>query len=184
MGGHLMALLGVFQKLIASKAHDHEGFNILNAIIDNLPMAAYETPLPTVFQLLFERLQKSRTQKFVRGLLMFLAYFIVKQGPQLVSASMDKVQPGIFLMLMQQVRHPYSGNNHAEVWVPSMSTIDGSDEEKVVLVASTKCLCEYPALQQAPELWSQLKDATIKRRANTYATGIYGMHARNLPTAA
>mmetsp|Transcript_33790 Transcript_33790/g.100617 ORF Transcript_33790/g.100617 Transcript_33790/m.100617 type:complete len:935 (-) Transcript_33790:308-3112(-) len=151
MGGHLMALLGVFQKLIASKAHDHEGFNILNAIIDNLPMAAYETPLPTVFQLLFERLQKSRTQKFVRGLLMFLAYFIVKQGPQLVSASMDKVQPGIFLMLMQQV------------WVPSMSTIDGSDEEKVVLVASTKCLCEYPALQQAPELWSQLKDATIKR---------------------
>ena len=27
-GGHLLPLLGVFQKLIASKAHDHEGFEV------------------------------------------------------------------------------------------------------------------------------------------------------------
>ena len=30
------AVLGVFQKLIANKAHDHEGFNILSTLIESL----------------------------------------------------------------------------------------------------------------------------------------------------
>lgn len=30
-------LLGVFQKLIASKANDHQGFYLLNSIIEHLP---------------------------------------------------------------------------------------------------------------------------------------------------
>ena len=52
-GGHLVPLLGVFQKLIASKAHDHEGFDVLNALVESLPLAAYEQYLPTVCTLLF-----------------------------------------------------------------------------------------------------------------------------------
>jgi hypothetical protein len=54
-GGHLVPLLGVFQKLISSKAHDHEGFDILNAIVENLPISSYESYLPDVFKLLFSR---------------------------------------------------------------------------------------------------------------------------------
>lgn len=54
-GGHLLPLLGVFQKLIASKAHDHEGFDILNAVVDNLLLNSYEQFLPTIFTLLFSR---------------------------------------------------------------------------------------------------------------------------------
>lgn len=30
-------LLGIFQKLLASKTHDHEGFYILNSIIEFMP---------------------------------------------------------------------------------------------------------------------------------------------------
>ena len=30
-------LLGVFQKLLASKTHDHEGFYILNSIVEFMP---------------------------------------------------------------------------------------------------------------------------------------------------
>ena len=54
-GGHLLPLLGVFQKLIASKAHDHEGFEVLNAMVESLPLTAYESYLPTVCTLLFSR---------------------------------------------------------------------------------------------------------------------------------
>lgn len=54
-GGHLLPLLGVFQKLIASKAHDHEGFDLLNAMVESLPLSAYESYLPTVCTLLFSR---------------------------------------------------------------------------------------------------------------------------------
>ena len=33
----ISALLGVFQKLIASKAHDHEGFLLIQCIIEYFP---------------------------------------------------------------------------------------------------------------------------------------------------
>ena len=49
------------------------------------------------------RLQATRTPKFVRGFVTFLAYFMVKHGPATVAATMDRVQPGIFVMLVQQV---------------------------------------------------------------------------------
>lgn len=150
-GNHLLPLLGVFQKLIASKAHDHEGFDILNAMVDNLPVAAYESYLPTVLTLLFSRLQASRTQKFVRCFVVFLALFIVKHTPATVSAVMDRVQPGVFMMLMQQV------------WLPNMHLVDGTDEDKAVLVATTKCLCEFPPIQQVQELWAALRDAAVKK---------------------
>ncbi len=47
----------MFQKLLSSKAHDHEGFYILNALFETLELAAYESFLPTIWQLLFLRLQ-------------------------------------------------------------------------------------------------------------------------------
>jgi exportin-2 (importin alpha re-exporter) len=49
------------------------------------------------------RLQQSRTHKFVRSFLVFLALFIIKHGPPATMASIDKVQPGVFMMLLQQV---------------------------------------------------------------------------------
>lgn len=55
--GHLTAMLGVFQKLIASKANDVYGFMLLRGILQHLPLAAYQQYMPTVWQLLFTRLQ-------------------------------------------------------------------------------------------------------------------------------
>ena len=44
----MQGLLGVFQKLIASKVHDHEGFFILNSVVEFLPEPAFRQYLPTV----------------------------------------------------------------------------------------------------------------------------------------
>ena len=35
--GKIEPLLGIFQKLIASKANDHEGFNLLQTMIEFMP---------------------------------------------------------------------------------------------------------------------------------------------------
>ena len=48
------------------------------------------------------------------------------------------------------------------MWVPSMASVDGADEQKAVLVATTKLLCEYPPLQQQQPLWTALKEAAVK----------------------
>ena len=55
--GHLTAVLGVFQKLVASKANDIYGFTLLRGILQYLPLECYQQYMPTVWQLLFTRLQ-------------------------------------------------------------------------------------------------------------------------------
>jgi hypothetical protein len=47
--------LGVFQKLLASKALDHEAFAILGALMERLPAATFDVHLRTIWQLLFQR---------------------------------------------------------------------------------------------------------------------------------
>ena len=57
----------VVQKLIASKAHDHEGFAVLTSLVQahssGLPLPMWEAQLPTCWGLMFTRLQGSRTPK-------------------------------------------------------------------------------------------------------------------------
>lgn len=150
-GNHLTGVLGVFQKLVASKAHDHEGFYILNAIVESLPLDSYQQYLPTVWQILFTRLQTSKTPKYTQCFLVFLCLFVCKLGPVVAMESVDQVQPGIFLMLLQQV------------WIPSMVNVEGFEEEKLLAVATTKCLTECPAVYQNQALWAQLHEALVQK---------------------
>ena len=156
----------------------------------------------------------------MRHFIVFLALFICKLDPTRVQASVDKVQPNIFILLMQQVRawggggrgrggardrgtlaHPPAQGKRergeggrtpvvcacvcvpspssacwpgpltlrpppplgCQVWLPNMPMIEGLDEEKLLAVATTKCLCEFPAMRQHQDLWASLKDAVTKK---------------------
>ena len=44
----LPGLLGVFQKLIASKALDHEGYKLLDSMMEHVRFAGLQQYLPTV----------------------------------------------------------------------------------------------------------------------------------------
>jgi hypothetical protein len=48
-------------------------------------------------------LQGSKTPRFTRGFVVFLALAVCKLGVEGVSSSMDAVQPKIMLMILQQV---------------------------------------------------------------------------------
>jgi exportin-2 (importin alpha re-exporter) len=108
-GGHLPAVLGVFQKLVASKAHDHEGLALLAAAAESPGTAAALAPYAsTAWQLLFLRMQNSRTPRFVRGFVALLAKWLASpaQGPATARAAMDAVQPGAYSMTLRQVLAP------------------------------------------------------------------------------
>lgn len=47
--------------------------------------------------------QGSKTPKFTRGFVLFMAFAMCKLGVEAVSSSMDAVQPKILLMILQQV---------------------------------------------------------------------------------
>ena len=149
--GHLPAVLGVFQKLIASKANDSYGFQLLGSVVRDLPPDAYSQYLPTVWSLLFTRLQTSRTPRFSHGFGVFLSLFLCAAGPTPVVTSMDAVQPGIFGMVAQQV------------WLPSWAGVDGGEEGKLLTVAATKVLTECPAVYSNQPLWQQIRSALETR---------------------
>jgi hypothetical protein len=66
-------ILGVFQKLLASKAHDHEGLELLASLVESCEAGSYQQHLATIWSILFTRLQTSRTPKYVRCLLVAIS---------------------------------------------------------------------------------------------------------------
>jgi len=155
--GHLQAVLGVFQKLLSSKAHGHEAFYILNALVTHVDLASLTQYLPHIWGLLFQKLQSARTTRYVRSLLVFLGVFIAKHGCEATSASIDAVQPGLLTMLVQQV------------WVPSCQTVQGKYEEKIIAVGGAKILADYNALPS--DVWCSLLFATVTALESISSSG-------------
>lgn len=136
--GLLPGILGVFQKLVASKAQDHEGVALLDALtvyVDPTAMAQY---LSNVWTILFQRIQAARTAKIVRGFLCSASLMAARRGGQSVGESMEAVQGGITAMIVQSV------------WAPGLTAPGFSPhEDKIAAVGSARMLCEAAALQDS-----------------------------------
>ncbi|KAK3928644.1 Exportin-2 [Frankliniella fusca] len=147
----ISGLLGVFQKLVASKANDHEGFYLIQSLIEHLPTQALSSYLRQVFLLLFQRLQSSKTTKFVKGLLVFMCFYSVKYGATSLIEMIDGIQPQMFGMVLERLM------------IVDMQKISGAVERKITAVGVTKILCECPQLIDGPysRLWSPLLQALI-----------------------
>lgn len=148
-GGHLQGVLGVFQKLVSSKAQDHQGFYILNSFIESLALDAWAQFLPTIWSILFQRQQTSKTPKFSRSLVVFTCALCVKHGPSSVIDSMNKVQPGIFDMILENVV------------APEIAGVIGKTERKLACVAGIKFLTEVQSIIDRPSAWNRLGNGVI-----------------------
>lgn len=89
----LNAVLGVFQKMIASRANDHEGFGLVQHLVQFYPMAALQPSMRQIFSLLFQRLSLSKTAKYVKGLIVFFSFYAAKVGGQQLVQLIDAIQP-------------------------------------------------------------------------------------------
>ena len=69
----LTPLLGVFQNLLASKVNDGYGFDLVQSIMLNIPMQSLQPFLSNIARLMLTRLQKSRTEKYVKRFIVFLS---------------------------------------------------------------------------------------------------------------
>ena len=85
-------VLGVFQKLIASKSNDHQGFYLLQSFIEFMPKDLIDRYMRQIYILLFQRLQKSKTTKFVKGFIVFCCLCLSK-SPDTVVQLIDSIQP-------------------------------------------------------------------------------------------
>lgn len=132
----LSQILGVFQKLLASKATESSAFEILNSAILHFSQETMEPLLGTLFNLLFTRLQTSKTPRYIQLVTTFFALFVGKYGPRVFFDRTDAIQPGVGIMIMLHVWSPRLRSD------PPVQRI----EAKTQVVGMTKMLCEYPAL--------------------------------------
>jgi len=132
----ITGLLGVFQKLIASKTNDHEGFYLLQSIVEHIPSESLTNYIKQVFVILFQRLTSSKTTKYVKSLLVFFFVFVIKNGGSSLISIVDQIQPGIFGMVCDSLI----------VKDGSVQKISGTTEKKIAAVGLSKLLCETDEL--------------------------------------
>ncbi|XP_054247746.1 exportin-2 isoform X2 [Indicator indicator] len=144
-------LLGVFQKLIASKANDHQGFYLLNSIIEHMPPGSVDQYRKQIFILLFQRLQNSKTTKFIKSFLVFINLYCIKYGALALQEIFDSIQPKMFGMVLEKII------------IPEIQKVSGQVEKKICAVGITKILTECPPMMDTEytKLWTPLLQALI-----------------------
>ena len=141
-GDKIPGLLGIFQKLLASKTNDHQGFYLLNSMIEHLSPQHLSSFTKQVFVLIFQRLQRSKTTKFIKSMIIFCCVFVMKNGGPALVQVIDSIQPNFFAMVLEKI------------FIAEVQKVSGHTERKICAVGMTKVLCETPAMLTTYEkLW-------------------------------
>ncbi|KAA8497135.1 Exportin-2 [Porphyridium purpureum] len=99
----LPAVLGIFQKLVASKTNDQHGIGLLSTCVEVYPLDTFKVYLPDVIKILVIRLQTAKTSRFVLKFLALLGLILMRYGVAALVACFDALQQHLFATLLQQV---------------------------------------------------------------------------------
>jgi len=150
--GQFSGLLGVFQKLVATRSTEGDAFALLGAITQFIPVETLTPQMKSVFQILLLRLQHGKTVRYVRYLTSYIAQYVGKNGCQQTFEIWNEIQPNLGHMLLSQV------------WLPQINTdLPTHLEGKIHIVALTKIICDYPALLASDkQVWAQCLTSILK----------------------
>lgn len=100
-------ILGIFQKLVSTKANEDLAFDLLEAVVSSFPPTALESYFVQIMQIILQRLQNSKTEKLTLRFVRFY-HFISAQDNKGYSADFfiqitDKVQEGLFTNLYLRI---------------------------------------------------------------------------------
>jgi len=127
-GEALINILGIFKKLLSHRQFDYLGFFLLESLVTSLEPDVYLEHIPTIFQIIFQRIQSSKTEQLVKSFIIFLSNFASKYGIEFVLTQVNRVQDGIFNMVLKSL------------WIPNVPKISGKIERKAVLCGTTLLL--------------------------------------------
>lgn len=135
--GNLEAFLGVFQKLIASKANEVYAFTLLQYIIYNIPPSYLDPYLKQIGILIMTRLSKSVTDKLISHIALTV-YFVAAAekeglGPDYIIKMFDIVQPNVF------------GSIFAKFILPTTTKIHLVRDRRIAAIGLTKIITECQA---------------------------------------
>lgn len=148
----LIPVLGVFQRLIASKAYEVHGFELLEDIMFSVNLDFLRPYMKQISVLLLQRLKNSKTERYVKKLIVFLSLLTFRYGGDFMIQFIDEVQDGIF----QQI--------WATFVIPTVPTIANLLDRKITIVGICKLICESSIFtnKYGQALLSATLDTTVK----------------------
>ena len=153
----LEPILGIFQRLISSKPSESYGMDILETLILHIPPSSLQQYWPTIFNLLFQRLESSRTENF--ALRFTRLYHLMSSrnapdqglGADAVCQMAENIQQGAFTQL-------YMG-----IILPETQKLTRPVDRKTAIVSLTKTLAESQAFaNRYAKGWGFTAEALLK----------------------
>lgn len=130
----LERVLGVFQKLLASRATDQQACKLLSAIFLAFEGAELQNYLSAIFNLVLTRLQSNK--KVASSVVGVWAIFVARYGAAAFEGQLNSIQPGLFAQIMRAI------------WAEHAGYTQGSSR-KTVCISTTKLLGETDLLSDA-----------------------------------
>jgi exportin-2 (importin alpha re-exporter) len=141
--GQLPAFLGIFQKLVASKANDHHGMNFCKAIFEYVPTDALAPFIKNLFVIMMTRLFQSKTPKFTKCFFDFMVHIILLDKPGMlvddIIQTIESVQSNLFPGLLENIL------------VPELALISSRADKTNAGIAMTKLLTQSQIAVTLPQ---------------------------------
>jgi len=147
VGPRLEGVLGVFQKLLASRATDANACKLLSAIWRGFELAQLQQFVGPIFNLCLTRLQSNK--KVSPHLVGTWAVFIGRFGVAAFQQQLEAVQPGLLPMIVRGV------------WCEALGGIHGTVSRKVAAIGSARLLAECDALHGDATIFGSLLQALL-----------------------
>ncbi|KAF2204358.1 Cse1-domain-containing protein [Delitschia confertaspora ATCC 74209] len=144
--GQLEPILGVFQKLISSKAHEVQAFELIETLISNVPVEALQPYIVTILQLMLTRLSNSKTEIFSQR---FIAFY------HFISARQDKgLGADFFIKATDQVQNDVFKPIYLNIILPDTQKLSRPSDRKIAVVSYTRTLTDSQAfIDRYPKGW-------------------------------
>ncbi|KAK9239017.1 Cse1-domain-containing protein [Lipomyces kononenkoae] len=139
----LEALLGVFQKLLSSRANDHLGLDLLESILYYIPKSQISRYAVPIANIILVRLEKSRTEKLVSRVT-HLIYFLAS-----APAAADKLLgPNFATEFFDVTPNALFGDIFVHFVLAATPKMHSPLDRKLAIVGLTKILFDSPVFVQ------------------------------------
>ncbi|EMG45589.1 CSE1 Importin alpha re-exporter [Candida maltosa Xu316] len=149
----LTPLLGVFQNLLASKVNDGYGFDLIQSIILNIPMQSLQPFLGNIARLMLTRLQKTRTEKYVKRFSVFVSILAsISLSNDAKTVNKDILNSDFVINLFESVQPGLSQQVLSSFILPTSSSLTNLQDKKIVNIGLSQILTSSLFTAQVPTI--------------------------------
>ncbi|GIC88610.1 putative chromosome segregation protein Cse1 [Aspergillus udagawae] len=151
----LVPILGIFQKLLSTKANEGFGFDLLESVVANFPPTALEQYFVSIMQVILTRLQNSKTEHLT---LRFVRFY------HFISAHDDKgYSADYFIQVTDKVQADLFTPIYLNIILPETQKLARPLDRKTAVLSFTKTLANSEAfVNRYKKGWGFTCEALLK----------------------